>query len=92
MITLYAQNPDVTLRDESDEGGLLFNPDTNQIYIVNEIGLLVWKTCHTSCDLDTLVGAIQEAYETPDSQSVVADVQDYLHHLLNAKLIGLVEN
>jgi len=41
---LYSQNPDVVLREEPD-GALLFNPDTNQIRVINTTGLFIWRAC-----------------------------------------------
>lgn len=29
------RNPDVVLREENPDGALLFNPDTNQIRVIN---------------------------------------------------------
>jgi hypothetical protein len=30
----YLRNPDVVLREEDPDGGLLFNPDTNQVKVI----------------------------------------------------------
>lgn len=39
------RNPDVVLREEDPDGALLFNPDTNQIRVINTTGLFIWKHC-----------------------------------------------
>ena len=39
----YHCNPDVVLREEDESGALLFNPDTNQVKVVNATGLFIWK-------------------------------------------------
>jgi hypothetical protein len=41
------RNPDVVLREEDPDGALLFNPDTNQIRVINTTGLFIWKPCRT---------------------------------------------
>jgi len=36
-------NPDCVLREESDDWGVLFNPDTGQACGVNPSGIAVWR-------------------------------------------------
>ena len=45
------RNPDVVLREEDQDGALLFNPDTNQIRVINPTGLFIWKHCDGKKDL-----------------------------------------
>jgi hypothetical protein len=33
------------MREEDPDGGLLFNPDTNSMRVINNTGLFVWKLC-----------------------------------------------
>jgi len=40
-LSRYLCNPDVVLREEDEDGGLLFNPDTNQIRVLNHTGLFI---------------------------------------------------
>jgi hypothetical protein len=37
----YLVNPDVVLREEDPDGELLFNPDTNQLCVLNHTGLFI---------------------------------------------------
>ena len=53
----YIRNPDVVLREEEADGGLLFNPDTNQIRVVNATGLMIWKLCDGEHDRRNVPGA-----------------------------------
>ncbi len=39
----YLCNPDVVLREEDKSGALLFNPDTNQVKVINNTGLFIWN-------------------------------------------------
>ena len=48
---LLIRNPDVVLREEDPSGALLFNPDTNQIRVINGTGLFIWKHCDGKHDL-----------------------------------------
>jgi len=42
-LSQFLCNPDVVLREEDEEGALLYNPDTNQVKILNITGLAIWK-------------------------------------------------
>ena len=37
-------NQDIVFREE-EEGAFLFNPDTGQIFHLNELGTSIWKSC-----------------------------------------------
>ncbi len=53
---IYLVNPDVVLREEDEDGGLLFNPDTNQVKVVNSTGLFIWKQFASANQPDAVAG------------------------------------
>ncbi len=59
----YKINPDVVLREEDPDGALLFNPDTNQIRVLNSTGLFIWKLMDGTRDLASIVAALKESFE-----------------------------
>ena len=59
-ISKYIRNNDVVLREEDPDGALLFNPDTNQIRVLNKTGLFIWKLCDGKHDLSSIVKAVQD--------------------------------
>ena len=56
----FIRNPDVVLREEDPDGALLFNPDTNQIRILNATGLFIWKHCDGKKDMLAIVNALKD--------------------------------
>lgn len=40
---LFIVNPDVSCREEEPEGAILFNPDTDDVLVINTTGFLVWE-------------------------------------------------
>ena len=49
-----AANPVLVLREEFDDWGLLFDPDTGDTYGLNPVGVFVWKRIdgrHTMADI-----------------------------------------
>ncbi|MCU0610536.1 MAG: PqqD family peptide modification chaperone [Candidatus Eisenbacteria bacterium] len=61
--TVLRRNPDVVLREEDTDGALLFNPDTNQIRVLNATGLFVWKFMDGTRDLGAVVASFRESFE-----------------------------
>lgn len=87
----YVRNPDVVVREEDAEGALLFNPDTNQIKVLNGTGLFIWKQCNGTLDLVGLVSAVQGAFEEVPVDQVAADVQAFVDGLVQSGFLGLAE-
>jgi hypothetical protein len=87
----YIRNPDVVLREEEADGGLLFNPDTNQIRVVNATGLLIWKLCDGEHDLTDMSKALEEAFEGATADQALKDVRVYVEDMNNTGFIGIME-
>lgn len=87
--TLYLKNPDVVLREEDADGGLLFNPDTNQVKVVNATGLFLWKRCEQKCRLDDLVRAVQDSFAGVPA-GVADDVTSFVQNMVASGFIGTV--
>ena len=86
----YIRNPDVVLREEDEDGALLFNPDTNQIRVLNISGLFVWRLCDGSHDLRGLVAAVEEAFDEVPEGEVTGQVEEYVDGMVAAGFIGTV--
>jgi hypothetical protein len=84
----YARNPDVVLREEDRDGGLLFNPDTNQIRVLNLTGLFVWKACDGSQTLPDIVAGLRESFDDVPQDDVVSHVTEFIDDMLANGFIG----
>lgn len=91
LSSCYLRNPDVVLREEDEDGGLLFNPDTNQVKVVNPTGLFIWQRCDGQNDFEQLVAAVVEEYEDAPADEVRQDVQEFLDGMLQTGFIGTLE-
>ena len=89
--TLYAANPEVVLREEDGENGLLFNPDTDQIVVVNSTGLFVWKSLASSRPLAAVAAALQESFPGAQPAEAAADVEEFVAMLAQNGFIQVVE-
>jgi hypothetical protein len=90
--TLYITNPDVVLREEEPDGALLFNPDTNQIRVLNPTGLFIWRLCDGSRDLPAMVAGLRESFDAVPEDQVASQVTTFIDEMLAAGFIGIVED
>lgn len=85
-------NPDVVLREEDpDEGALLFNPDTNQVKVINITGLFIWKQCGMARTPEEIVTEIQKSFDEVPLEQVAEDVQEFFESMLASGFIGTLE-
>ena len=87
----YICNPDVVLREEDEDGGLLFNPDTNQVKVVNATGLFIWERFTTASTVEAVVSGIQHTFEDVPADEVAEDVQAFLDEMVQTGFIGTLE-
>jgi hypothetical protein len=91
VATCFLRNPDVVLREEdSDEGALLFNPDTNQVKVINTTGLFIWQQCGEVCKLDEIIAKVQKGFDDIPLEQVAVDVQEFLDGMVVSGFIGTV--
>lgn len=88
--TRYVQNPDVVLREEDEDGGLLFNPDTNQVKVINATGLFIWKQFEKENSVETVIDAIKEGYSEVPPDEIAGDVQIFIDGMLETGFFGIV--
>ena len=87
----YIINPDVGLREEDEDGGLLFNPDNNQVKVVNATGLFIWKLCDGTQNLNELAAAMQDAFEEAPADQITGDVNEFIEGMVSSGFIGTVD-
>ena len=84
-------NPDVVLREEDEDGGLLFNPDTNQVKVVNTSGLFIWKQFSSPNQPQEVVAAVISNFEEAPKDVVQSDLKEFLDEMIQSGFIGEVE-
>lgn len=86
---LLIRNPDVILREEDAEGALLFNPDTNQIRVINPTGLFIWKQCDSKKNLPAIVSALKDAFEGVPEKEVDGEVKAFVDDMRANGFLGV---
>lgn len=87
----YLCNPDVVLREEDQDGGLLFNPDTNQVKVVNATALYIWKQFAEINRVDVVAEGLQQNFEDAPADVIHTDLQEFLDEMIQSGFIGEAE-
>jgi hypothetical protein len=91
-VTRFLCNPDVVTREEDpDEGALLFNPDTNQVKVINTTGLFIWQQCTVARTLEEIISEVQKGFDEVPAEQVVADVKEFVDGMVATGFIGTLE-
>lgn len=88
---LLVRNPDVVLREEDPDGALLFNPDTNQIRVINTTGLFIWKRCDGKKDLPAIVAALKKTFAGVPAAEVKEQVKVFVDDMQTNGFLGVSE-
>lgn len=75
----YAVNPAVSLREELD-GALLYNPDTDDVLLINETGRIIWEIIARPSTSEEIAAHLEA--NTEDAVNVYADVVAFIESLL----------
>ena len=87
----YLRNPDVVIREEDPDGALVFNPDTDQIKVLNQTGFFIWQLCDGSHDKEGIVRCVRESFDKVPEDQVSGQVEDFVNDMLSAGFIGTAE-
>ncbi len=72
---------------DTDESGLvIFNPESGDTCIVDEIGVSLFKAMGDGADLDTIVDTLLLEYDAP-REEIYHDVEDFLNQLVEQGIV-----
>jgi hypothetical protein len=73
-------NPNLVLRVEEDDCGLLFNPDSGEVKVLNRSAVAIWQLIDGRRSVGEVVTALGEVFEGMDAEaeSQVLQVVDSL--------------
>ncbi len=90
-LSKFLRNPDVVLREEDEDGGLLFNPDTNQIKVLNPTGLFVWNLCNGNNTASVMVEEMGKVFAEVPEEKVGKEIDNFLKEMVASGFVGIVE-
>jgi hypothetical protein len=88
----FMRNPDVVIHEEDPDGALVYNPDTDQIRVLNRTGFFVWQLCDGSHDIKSITSRIQESFDRVPEDQVSEQVAVFVNEMTSAGFIGTVED
>ena len=87
----WKTNPEVVLREESDEWALLFDLTTGQVVGVNPVGAFIWKHLVENTPLDEISSKLKtEFVDAPDT--IENELTAFLNKLIERGFIGIVNS
>ncbi|MBI5893820.1 MAG: PqqD family protein [Deltaproteobacteria bacterium] len=87
---IYSKNPDIVFRKIADE--FILVPvrhkvaDLNCIYVLNEVGALIWEFIDGKRALDEILDSIIEAYDV-ERETAKNDLLSFINQLLKTESI-----
>lgn len=87
----YMINSDVSCREEGPDGALLFNPDKDEILVINTTGLLIWRALATPSSENEIVKSLIEQCNNVPQNEITQDVHEFVEKLLAKEFVTLTE-
>ena len=66
---------------EEDEGAFIFDPDSGRVCYLNDLGIVIWKSCEKAKTPDKLVDVISPDYPDVPKQQIRKDCLNFLEDL-----------
>lgn len=86
----YLANPDVSFRREGEDGGILFNPDTDSLEVLNPTATVLWAFLAAPHTSGELVDHLCDVCADASRGQVVKDVGEFLDSMVQKGFIGLL--
>lgn len=87
----YLADPDVSFRQEDDEGGILYNAETDSLQVINPVATEIWEFLAAPHTPAEVVAHLLAVCEGAAADQVAKDVAEFLESLLKKGFLGVVE-
>ena len=87
----YLADPDVSFRPEDDDGGILYNAETDVLEVVNPTAAEIWKYLAAPRTPAEVVAHLLAVCDGADREQVERDVGDFLESMRSKGFVGTVE-
>lgn len=77
----YLANPVVSCAEEKD-GSVLFNPDTDDMAVINPTGRLIWDFIPAAKGVEEIAAHLVESYPDLEMAQATEDAQAFVDQLL----------
>ena len=88
----YLADPDVSFRQEDDDGGILYHAAMDALEVLNPVATEIWKYLSAPRTQTEVAAHLCEACEGAARGQVEKDVAEFFESLLKKGFIGVVED
>ena len=90
METKLMVNTNLVLREEGDEGALLYDPDTGAVRILNLTAVAIWKLLEAERTVSEVIRTLKEQFDGLDGEAE-EQVLQMVRELQRLGALGTVE-
>lgn len=83
---LFKKNPNMEYIETDESGLVIFNPESGDTCIVDEIGVSLFKAMGEGASLDTIVDTLLLEYAAP-REEILHDVEEFLNQLSEQEIV-----
>jgi len=87
----FLADPDVSFRQEDDDGGILYNAETDSLEVLNPVAAEIWKYLSAPRTQAEVAAHLCETCAGAARGQVEKDVAEFVESLLKKGFIGVVE-
>ena len=87
----YLANPDVSFRQEDDEGGILFHAEADAVEVINPTATAIWKFLAAPRTQAEIVAHLCATFQGAPPAQVAQDVAEFIAAFLKKGFVGVVE-
>ncbi len=81
----FLTNPGIILQEESDNWGILYNPDNDLSFSINPVSVFVWKQLNNNHTVKELETKVKENFTNVPAE-IEGDIMQFLKMLLEKDL------
>ena len=89
--TRYLADPDVSFRQEDDEGGILFHAEADAVEVINPTATAIWKLLAAPRTQAEIVAHLCATFQGAPPAQVARDVDEFIAAFLKKGFVGVVE-
>lgn len=79
-------SPRIVFREEED-AGLLFDPDSGLVKVLNETGKFIWQNLDGKNSKDDLIKKVRDTFNVDEAQKIKDDLDKFLEDLKAMKFL-----
>jgi hypothetical protein len=77
----FEANPDVSFRNEGEDGAVLYNPDADLSTIINATGGLIWGFIEKPRTLDEIAAFLVTTFSGVELEKAKSDTENFINML-----------